>query len=142
MPLNKKKVSFNWGLILRAKIFVIIFFLGVFVFACMEKQKRRNTIVIADSNSYEATIFRQNCAICHGNEADGKEMDGTFVPSLRFGKAAKKSEEEIYDQIKHGKLPMPSFKGQLTESEIRRMVKFVMEDLQGRKKLAENAKNK
>ena len=77
-------------------------------------------------------MFRQNCAICHGQEGNGKEMEDKIIPSLRYGEAATKSEEEIYLQIKEGKLPMPSFKNQLTEEEIRRMVKFVRRDLQGK----------
>lgn len=121
-------------IVLKLKIAVILIFIGFSIFACSDGKARQRSFVIADSKSYEALIFRQNCAICHGKEAFGKEFDGKLVPSLRNGEASKKSEEEIYNQIKHGKLPMPSFKNQLTETEIRRMVKFVMEDLQGRKK--------
>jgi mono/diheme cytochrome c family protein len=112
-----------------------LIFIGFVVFvlvSCSEKTYRRE-FVIAESKSYEAALFRQNCAICHGQEANGKEMaDGKLVPSLRYGEAAKKNEAEIYEQIKHGKLPMPAFKNQLTEDEINKMVKFVMRDLQGR----------
>ena len=77
-------------------------------------------------------MFRQNCAICHGQEANGKEVDGKLIPSLRYGEAATKSEEEIYLQIKEGKLPMPAFKNQLSEEEIRKMVRFIRRDLQGK----------
>jgi mono/diheme cytochrome c family protein len=52
---------------------------------------------------------------------------------LRYGAAAQKSEDEIYLQIKEGKLPMPAFKNQLTEEEIRKMVQFVRRDLQGKR---------
>lgn len=102
------------------------------IFACSDGKTVRNGITIADSKSYEASLFRQNCAICHGQEANGKEMDGQLIPSLRYGDAANKTEEEIYLQIKEGKLPMPAFKNQLTEEEIRRMVKFIRVDLQGK----------
>ena len=117
------------------KLKVVIFFtFVVFVFlACSNPKSYRKEFVIADSKSYEASLFRQNCAICHGQEANGKELaDGKLVPSLRYGEAAKKSEAEIYEQIKNGKLPMPSFKNQLSEDEINKMVKFVIHDLQGR----------
>ncbi|MBS1792856.1 MAG: cytochrome c [Acidobacteria bacterium] len=100
--------------------------------ACGSAPPPRPAFVIADSKSYEASIFRQNCAICHGQEANGKEIDGKIIPSLRYGDAAKKSEQEIYLQIKEGKLPMPAFKNQLTEDEIRKMVRFVRRDLQGK----------
>ncbi len=98
----------------------------------MKAQNQTKSFVIADSKSYEASMFRQNCAICHGNEANGKEMDGRLIPSLRYGDAATKTEQEIYTQIHDGKLPMPAFKNQLTEEEIQKMVKFVRRDLQGK----------
>lgn len=112
-------------------IVVLVFALSAF-FACVENRGSRRSFSIAESKSYEASLFRQNCAICHGQEANGKEMDGRIIPSLRYGEAAKKTEQELYEQIKYGKLPMPPFKDQLTEEEIRRMVRFIVRDLQGR----------
>lgn len=112
------------------KFLVVLVFL--FLFACEENKVSKKSFSIAKSKSFEATIFRQNCAVCHGLEANGKEMDGRIIPSLRYGDAEKKSEQEIYDQIKNGKLPMPAFKDQLTEEEIRKMVKFIRRDLQGK----------
>ncbi len=125
------RVSLPPRLTLSASI--ILLFISLFIIACVKTESRQNNFVIADSKSYEASLFRQNCAICHGKEAFGKEVDGKLIPSLRYGDAAAKSETEIYNQIKFGKLPMPGFKDQLTEKEIRGMVKFVIEDLQGRK---------
>ncbi len=113
------------------KISVIIVFTTAFI-ACVSSESKRDSFVIAESKSYEASLFRQNCAICHGQEANGKEMDGRLIPSLRYGEATTKTEEEIYLQIKEGKLPMPSFKNQLTEDEINKMVKFIRRDLQGK----------
>jgi mono/diheme cytochrome c family protein len=112
------------------KITVVLLFAAAI--ACNQAAAPRKSFVIANSKSYEASLFRQNCAICHGQEADGKEIDGKIIPSLRYGDAAKKSEQEIYDQIANGKLPMPAFKNQLTDEEIKRMVKFIRRDLQGK----------
>lgn len=114
------------------KCFTVGLFAALTVFACSNGAARRNEYNIAASKSYEASLFRQNCAICHGQEANGKEMDGRLIPSLRYGDATTKTEEEIYLQIKEGKLPMPAFKNQLTEEEIQKMVKFVRRDLQGK----------
>ena len=114
------------------KLIVILLFIG-FVVACIKNESKERAFVIADSKSYEASIFRQNCAICHGQEANGKEMDGKIIPSLRFGEAEKLSEEQIYQQISNGKLPMPSFKNQLSEKEIWQMARFIKNDLQGKK---------
>lgn len=119
------------------KVIAISSFVLFAVFACSNNNAARREFKIGDSKSYEASIFRQNCAICHGQEANGKEVDGKIIPSLRYGAAAKKSEEEIYNQIKEGKLPMPAFKNQLSETEIKRMVQFIRRDLQGKSETAE-----
>jgi len=118
----------------QTKVLTILLFLVFGIFACTEQQSKRDGIVIADSKKYEASLYRQNCAICHGKEAFGKTVDGKPVTSLRFGEIKKKSEEAIYQQIVNGKLPMPSFKNQLTEKEIRGMVDFIIFDLQAREK--------
>lgn len=118
---------------LKLKLVVFFTFVVFTPLACSSAKSYRKEFVIADSKSYEASLFRQNCAICHGQEANGKQMaDGKLVPSLRYGEAAKKSESEIYEQIKNGKLPMPAFRNQLSEDEIQKMTKFVIRELQGR----------
>jgi mono/diheme cytochrome c family protein len=111
---------------------IILFAISTAVSCDSSKRSRGSEFVIAESKSIEASIFRQNCAVCHGAEGNGKEVSGVMVPSLRYGKAAKTSEEEIYNQIKNGKMPMPAFKNQLSEEDIVKMVRFVMRDLQGR----------
>ena len=110
---------------------IFIFAVAAFV-ACSKGGAKKTDFVIAESKSVEASIFKAQCALCHGNEANGKEVSGVQVPSLRYGKAANLTEEQMYQQIKFGKLPMPSFKDQLSEDDIRKMVKFIMRDLQGR----------
>ncbi len=70
------------------KITVVFIFIAFAVFACASKTSKRKEFNIAESKSYEASLFRQNCAICHGSEANGKEMEDRIVPSLRYGEAA------------------------------------------------------
>ncbi len=118
----------------KTKIVLACLFIAFGIFACSNGSARHYEFNIAESKSYEASLFRQNCAICHGQEANGKEMDGKLIPSLRYGEAATLTEEQIYTQIHDGKLPMPAFKNQLTGEEIRRMVKFIRRDLQGKAK--------
>jgi cytochrome c553 len=127
-----ERIESTYPMIIKAVLTAVVL-AGVLGASCAVENREHNGIVIADSDSYEASMFRQNCAVCHGKEAYGKMVNGKLVPSLRSGDAAKRTRQEIYNQIANGKLPMPAFKGQLTESEINRMVRFVMEDLQGRK---------
>ena len=86
--------------------------------------------MITDNKTYEASLFRQNCAICHGPEAEGKTLDnGTQVPSLREGEFKKRSEAEIYDQIANGGNGMTPFRNQLSERELNMMEGFVYRNL-------------
>ena len=88
---------------------------------------------IAESKSYEASIFRQNCAICHGPEAEGKTLeDGKQIPNLRQAPYKYADDEQIYDHIANGGNGMVPFRGQLSEREINMMVQFVQRDLRGR----------
>ena len=120
------------GAVRNLKLTAVIGFTLLAAAACVSTNSSYSNFVIADSKSYEASLFRQNCAVCHGTEANGKESNGTLIPSLRYGEAATLSEQQIYTQIHDGKLPMPGFKNQLTDDEIKRMVKFIRHDLQGK----------
>ena len=106
--------------------------IGVFVLfgiaACFDSKPKR--YVIADAKSYEASLFRQHCAICHGPDGEGKIIDnGTKVPSLREGEFKFKSDGEIYKQISQGGNGMTPFRDQLTERELKLMTKFVQDEL-------------
>jgi Cytochrome c, mono- and diheme variants len=114
------------------KIIVIITVIGLAAAACFESGPKR--YVIADSKAYEASLFRQHCAVCHGPEAEGKITDdGKKVPSLREGEFKFKTRDEIYKQISQGGNGMTPFKDQLTERELRLMTEFVYKDLRGGK---------
>ncbi|MEO7672703.1 MAG: cytochrome c [Pyrinomonadaceae bacterium] len=108
----------------------------IFVFAafsaCFDSAPRQ--FVIADSKSYEASLFRQNCAICHGPEANGRTLDdGRVIPNIREGEHKYKSAGEIYNHIAKGGNGMVPFRDQLTEREINLLVNFVLKDLRMQK---------
>jgi mono/diheme cytochrome c family protein len=112
----------------RTKLLAIIIFVLIALLACSGGKADR--YVIADSKTYEASMFRQNCAICHGPEAMGKTLeDGKQIPNLREPPYKYKTEGEIYDHIAKGGNGMVPFAGQLSDREIRMMVGFVMNDL-------------
>lgn len=114
----------------RLKLLIILVFALVGWLACSSPGQTR--FVIAESKSYEASLFRQNCAICHGPEADGKTLDdGTQVPSLRDGDFKFRTEQEVYKQIAEGGHGMLPFRNQLTDRGLRLMVEFVRHDLRG-----------
>ena len=112
----------------RIKLSVILIFALVAFSACFDSKPKSFTI--ADNKSYEASLFRQHCAICHGAEGNGKTLaDNTVVPSLRVGEFKAKTEAEIFKQIAEGGNGMLPFRSQLTERELRLMVDLVHRDL-------------
>lgn len=114
----------------RIKLLIILIFAFFGLSACFGSGQK--SFVIADSKSYEASLFRQHCAICHGPEGEGRTLvDGTVVPSLRAGEFKVKTDAEIYKQLSEGGNGMLPFRNQLTERELRLMTEFVRRDLRG-----------
>lgn len=113
----------------RFRIFVIaLSAIWASLAACSGSPSKR--YVISESKDYEASLFRQNCGICHGSEAEGKTLyDGRQVPNLRSGEFKYKSDAEIYRHIADGGNGMVPFRGRLTDREINLMVRFVQEKL-------------
>ena len=107
------------------KKFALLVFLAVAgIAACNNSAPARYSI--SDSKSYDTSLFRQHCAVCHGPEADGKTLDdGKVVPSLRIGEFKFKSEPEIRKQISEGGNGMTPFRLQLTDREIDMLVDMV-----------------
>ena len=112
----------------RLKLFVIIVFALSVISACFDPGPKR--FVVSASKSYETSLYRQHCAICHGPEGEGKTLDdGKIVPSLREGEFKFKSEDAIYRQIADGGNGMTPFRGSMTERELRLMAGFVHNEL-------------
>jgi mono/diheme cytochrome c family protein len=115
----------------RAKIMAMLIGLMLVAGSCWTSAKQRH--VIADSKAYEASLFRQNCAICHGPEAEGRTLDdGRQTPNLRDGDFKYKTDAEIYRHIADGGNGMVPFRGQLSDREINLMVRFVQDELRSK----------
>lgn len=114
--------------IFQTKLLFVVLFASLGLISCFSTDSGR--YVIADSKTYEASLFRQNCAICHGPEATGKTLDdGKIIPSLRGPEFKYKTDDEIYNHISEGGNGMVPFRDQLTRREIDMLVKFVQNDL-------------
>ena len=115
---------------LRLKMAAICFALAFYLAGCWDSKPPK--FVIAGNKSYETSIYRQHCAICHGPEGEGKTLDdGKQVPSLRDGEFKFKTRDEIRHQIAEGGNGMTPFKGQLTRREVNLMSEFVYRELRG-----------
>lgn len=114
----------------RIKVLTVIVFAVVGFISCSDPNAKQ--FEIASSKTYEASLFRQHCAICHGPEGNGKTLDdGKIVPSLRAGEFKAKTEKQIYNQIAEGGNGMTPFRSQLTERELSQMTLFVLHELRG-----------
>jgi len=113
----------------QLKLFAAALFVGsVIGLSCGDSRPRR--YVISESKAYEASLFRQNCAICHGPEGEGRTLeDGKVIPNLREGEFKYRTDAEIYRHISEGGNGMVPFRGQLTDREINLMVRFVRDEL-------------
>jgi mono/diheme cytochrome c family protein len=117
----------------RLKLFIILLFAIAIIAACSKPESKR--YAIAESKRYEASLFRQNCAICHGPEGEGKTLeDGRVIPNIRDGEHKYNTDAEIYNHIANGGNGMVPFRDILTEREIRLLVAFVQNDLRTEKK--------
>jgi len=115
------------------KLIITILTLGLGIAACVSSTSARYSIT--NSKAYEASLFRQNCAICHGPEGEGKTLDdGRNIPNIRDGEHKYKTNAEIYNHIANGGNGMVPFRDQFTERELKLMVDFVQNDLRGHNK--------
>ncbi|QYO66249.1 c-type cytochrome [Leptolyngbya sp. 7M] len=113
---------------IRAKLLLTLLFGTLGVAACFTSGPEQFSI--RESREPAASLFRQNCAICHGPEGEGRMLDdGTLVPSLRRGEFKRITEQEIYEQIAEGGNGMLPFRNQLTEREMRLLSDLVRNKL-------------
>ena len=111
----------------RLKLIIISAFITIAI-ACAARPDARYSI--ASSKAYPASIFRQDCSICHGPEGEGKTLDdGRVIPNIRDGEHKYKTDQEIYNHIANGGNGMVPFRNILTDREINLMVRFVQDDL-------------
>ncbi|MBS1769443.1 MAG: cytochrome c [Acidobacteria bacterium] len=102
------------------------------LWACSSSE--RKPYVLADDQTYQATLFRQNCAVCHGREGEGAVLpNGTVIPSLRDAHHKFNTRAEIYSQISHGGNGMTPFERQLTDNERQLLTDLVYSKLRGGK---------
>ncbi|MDQ3919400.1 MAG: cytochrome c [Acidobacteriota bacterium] len=111
---------------LRLPVFFVVC-VALFAPACSPRQEK--TARAADPTR---ELFQRNCAVCHGEQGEGRQLGTLNVPSLRTGRAATDPDERLLAQIQNGGNGMPPFKYSLTDEQIQDLLRFVREGLQGR----------
>ena len=79
-----------------------------------------------DAAAGEAVFASAGCGGCHTLEAAGSS--GNVGPNLD---EAKPDQALVIDRVTHGKSPMPSFAGQLSEKQIQDVAAYVVDSTQG-----------
>jgi mono/diheme cytochrome c family protein len=75
-------------------------------------------------------LFARNCAACHGQAGEGKQVGTLQVPPLREGRAAQDPDARLLSQIHDGGNGMPPFKFTLTDEQIQDLLRFVRKEIQ------------
>ena len=132
------------------KFILMMTMTAFFVSACSETKTTNtnvasNTIIVANVNTQPTAapvefaesrkIYAESCAKCHG--AGGTGGEGLFegkkvkVPSYQSKGAMNASDDKLYDYIANGEDDeMPAFKNDLTEAQMRDLVKFIRKEFQ------------
>ncbi|HVG39676.1 MAG TPA: cytochrome c [Pyrinomonadaceae bacterium] len=77
--------------------------------------------------------YAQHCAMCHGAGGEGMKMGTVNYPSLKGGSSATHSDAQLTNYITNGHEGMPAFKGKLSAAQISTMVRYIRQELPGKK---------
>lgn len=85
-----------------------------------------------------STLFKKNCATCHGQDGRAKTFKAKFNHARNLTDSAWQREvtdERIFNSISNGKGKMPPFGRNFSEAEINSLVRFVraLEQIRSRK---------
>ena len=74
-----------------------------------------------------ADIFKSKCAMCHGTDGSATTPMAKMmnIPSFKSPDLVKAPESQLFDATKDGKGKMPSYKGKLTDSQIKEVVTYI-----------------
>jgi mono/diheme cytochrome c family protein len=75
-------------------------------------------------------VFKTQCAVCHGENGDGKgdlatEMKLAVPDFTKPDALAKRTDGELFAIVETGKDPMPSQKGRMTEPQVWNLVNYL-----------------
>jgi mono/diheme cytochrome c family protein len=105
----------------------ILLFVALAAAACSPREEKP-----ARAADPTRELFQRNCAVCHGQQGEGRQLGTLNVPSLRTGRAATDPDDRLLAQIQNGGNGMPPFKYSLTDEQIADLLRFVREGLQSR----------
>src|SRR3712207_2365124 len=112
---------------IKAKLVITFALTALLAASCGKNNERYN-------NTEARATFTRSCAVCHGADGGGKPLGAVRAPSLKREEAMNLTDEQMFDRIYNGTGNMPSFKNSLTEEQVKALVRFIREEIQGRGK--------
>jgi mono/diheme cytochrome c family protein len=116
-------------MMIKTKLLITITVISVAVAACGRGERKK-------SNTEARDTFTRSCSVCHGADGGGKPLGAVRAPSLKREEAMNLTDDQLFDKIYRGTGNMPSFKHSLTEEQVKDLVRFIREEIQGRQKPA------
>jgi mono/diheme cytochrome c family protein len=80
-----------------------------------------------------SVLYERNCAQCHGPRGEGTQNGTMKVPPLNSGAALTDPDEKLFKQVSDGGNGMPPFKHTFDDKQIEDLVRFVREEIQGKR---------
>ncbi|RMG03687.1 MAG: cytochrome c [Acidobacteria bacterium] len=141
----------------RLKISVLLLLLCIFAFSCGKdavnqlstENKQQNQVQTPpaenakmpdtlDDLAEARELFSEKCVRCHKEDGTGgrTNIDGVEirVPNFRSERMKKEPDEDFIKAIRNG-IPdegMPSFKDELNDAQIKKLVEFIRKEFQGK----------
>jgi len=81
----------------------------------------------SQAQSKPASVYKANCASCHGTEGDANTAMGRSLRlrDLRSPDVQKRTDANLTDLITNGLATMPAFKDKLTKDQIQQQVAYL-----------------
>ncbi|MCA1557886.1 MAG: cytochrome c [Acidobacteria bacterium] len=111
---------------MKTKLIITVALIFAFVAACGKGDKKDGKIAASDT-------YMRSCAACHGMDGEGRPIGSLSTPSFKREDALNYSDEQLFEKIYQGSSNMPAFKNRLTEEQIKSLVRFIREEIQGHK---------
>ncbi len=102
------------------------FLVGGIVFVT-SKRTQANEIAAGETVAASRTLYRQHCAICHGNDGRSQTKRGreTEADDITSADVKGDSHERLVRLISNGKGEMPGFKKNLSPAKIASIAKYI-----------------
>ncbi|HEY7369149.1 MAG TPA: c-type cytochrome [Thermoanaerobaculia bacterium] len=87
------------------------------------------------TEDHPSALFKEYCAVCHGEDGKGKTPKGKQLNARDFTDAEFQEDEtddEMIEVVTEGEMDMPSFKKKLTKEQIEALVKKDVRGFKGK----------